>query len=250
LLKAGAGERHHQYVYHAWDRYYPNPDKRWAISDQRWKLACQVQKDEQAIEKNWRLYDLYSDPGETTNVIGGHSEIVDRLRAEFLRWFQDVTEGVEYRPVPIPVGHPDEPLVEIQASWATWHGENIEYVFRGYDWDTIEGWREPGEHATWRLDVQRGGRYELAISYGRSARDGGTLEISAGDQSIECSPPPTPTPDVFERIHLGTLTLNEGSAILKAEVMKAHGNELMRLNRIFLRRVDEGSSFRPTVWRR
>ena len=38
---------------------------------------------------------------------------VKRLRAEFVRWFDDVTAGVEYAPVPIPVGHPDQPSVEI-----------------------------------------------------------------------------------------------------------------------------------------
>ena len=98
----------------------------------------------------------------------------------------------------------------------------------------------PGEHATWNLDVLRAGRYELAISYGRSARGGGTLRIAVGDQSVECSPPSTPTADVFERVRLGTLTLSKGPAVLKAEVVEAHGDELMRLNRIFLRRVDTG----------
>ena len=241
LLKAGSGKQHQEYVYHAWDRYYPNPDKRWAVSDQRWKLTCQVRNEEQAVEKNWRLYDLQNDLGETKNLSDKHPEIVRRLRKEFLRWFNDVTDGIEYHRVPIPVGYSDEPVVEIQASWATWHGENTEYVFRGYDWDTIEGWKEPGEHAMWNLDVKRGGRYDVQISYGRSAADGGTLKISVGDQSIECSPPPTPTPDVFERTNIGTLSLTEGSATLKAEVVKAHGNELMRLNRIFLKRKDAGT---------
>jgi hypothetical protein len=77
----------------------------------------------------------------------------------------------------------------------------------------------------------------LGISYGRAAHDGGTLKIHVGDESIECSPPPTPTADVFERIQLGILTLPEGPPILKAEVVQAHGSELMRLNRIFLRRI-------------
>ncbi|MEX0818318.1 MAG: sulfatase/phosphatase domain-containing protein [Pirellulaceae bacterium] len=239
LLEAGQGQRHHEYVYHAWDRYFPNPDTRWAISDQRWKLCCQARQGEQPSEKIWQLYDLESDPGETTNLAPEHPAIVRRLRAEFLRWFDDVTEGVEYQPVPIPIGHPDEPLIEIQPSWAKWHGDNIEYVFRGYDWDTIEGWKEAGEQATWNLDMLHGGQYELAISYGRSARGGGTLKISVGDESLSCCPPPTPTADVFERLHVGTLMLSEGPAILNAEVVEAHGPELMRLNRIFLRRIDE-----------
>lgn len=238
LLRAGRGEQHHEYVYHTWDRYFPNPENRWAISDGRWKLACQVGQGQQANERDWRLYDLAADPGEERNVSKQHPEVVSRLRAEFLRWFNDVTDGVEYKPVPIPIGHATEPLVEIQPSWATWQGDNIEYVFRGYDWDTIEGWREPGEHAQWQLDVRRSGTYEVLLSYGRSAGDGGTLRLTAGDQSLDCDPPPTPTADVFRRVRVGKVHLREGAAVLSAEVVDCEGDELMRLNRIFLRRVE------------
>ena len=108
--------------------------------------------------------------------------------------------------------------------------------FHPNDWDTIEGWKEAGEQATWRLDVLRGGHYELAISYGRSA-GGGTLEVTVGEQSLRCTPPPTPTADVFARLPRGTLELSKGPAMLKAEVVRAHGPELMRLNRIFLRQT-------------
>ncbi|MBI1314125.1 sulfatase-like hydrolase/transferase [bacterium] len=242
LLKTGQGEQHHEYVYHAWDRYFPNPDNRWSISDQRWKLLCQVGAGQQGSRKNWRLFDLANDPGETHNVFAQQPETAERLRNEFVRWFEDVTDGVAYEPVPIPVGHPAEPLVEIQPSWATWHGENIEYVFRGYDWDTIEGWKTPGEHADWKLDVLHGGRYAVEISYARLSRDRGTLRLSVGEASLECSPPPTPTADVFERVSVGTLDIQPGSAELKAEVVDAQGDELLRLNRIFLRRLADAST--------
>lgn len=235
LLDAGEGREHHEYVYHAWDRYFPNPDRRWAISDQRWKLMCQVGTGVTATEKNWRLFDLADDPGEKANVIRQHPEIVSRLRTEFVRWFDDVTDGVKYQPVPIPVGHPDELLVEIQPSWAKWHGKNIQYVFRGYDWDTIEGWKEPGEHATWNLDILRDGEYEVVMTYGRSARGGGTLRIGVGSETLDITPPATPTADVFEEVPVGTLTLSAGLRVLKAEAVNTYGSELMRLNRIFLR---------------
>jgi arylsulfatase A-like enzyme len=254
LLKAGHGTQHHEFVYHAWDRFFPNADYRWAISDQRWKLACQVSRTGAATRvsataalssktptsADWQLFDLQADLSETKNLIKQHPEVAARLRKEFLRWFNDVTNGVTYQPVPIPVGHPDEPLLEIQPSWAKWHGNNIEYVFRGYDWDTIEGWKETGEHAVWNLDVLCDSEYEVTLSYGRSARGGGTLRISVGDESIECSPDSTPTADVFERIAIGQLSLSKGPATLKAEVVTAHGTELIRLNRIFLKRKSDG----------
>lgn len=248
LLSAGRGSEHQPYVYHAWDRYFPNPDYRWAISDQRWKLACQVARTGPAkrvsaatssnsptpTKEKWQLFDLKNDLGEKKNLIRQHPEIADRLRSEFLRWFDGVTDGVTYQPVPIPVGHPDEPVVEIQPSWAKWQGENIEYVFRGYDWDTIEGWKQPGEHATWKLDVMRAGDYNVAIRYGRSVHSSGKLKISVGDQSLHCDPPPTAAADVFEQINIGTIQLKKGPVLLKAEVASTHGNELVRLNQIHL----------------
>ena len=202
ILRSGQARQHQRYVYHTWDRYYPNPDRRWSISDQRWKLACQVGADKTPSETNWQLFDLEQDPGEQRNLRSKHPEVVSRLRNEFLRWFDEVTDGVEYRPVAIPVGHPDEPRVEIQSSWASWHGDNVRYSFRGYDWDTIEGWKEPGESAQWRLDVLDEGTYQVTMDYGRSVADG-VLRVSIGDQSFEISPDVTPSADVFERVELG-----------------------------------------------
>ncbi|MAR10932.1 MAG: hypothetical protein CL681_13375 [Blastopirellula sp.] len=238
LLRAGQGGTHHRYVYHTWDRYQPNPDRRWAISDPRWKLACQLRADEPLSEKRWQLFDLQEDPGETKNVRSEHPETVRRLRSEFLRWFEDVTEGQAYRPVPIPVGHPREPVIEIQPSWATWKGPHVQYVFRGYDWDTIEGWKTPGEHALWQLDVLQAGTYDVVLHYGRSGRDGGTLRLTAGQSSLDFKPQATPTADVFRRQPAGRLTLPAGKVQLRAEVVAARGKELMRLNRIILKRRD------------
>lgn len=237
LLDAGEGEHHHEFVYHTWDRYFPNPDNRWAISDERWKLLCQVGEGVKGGPANWRLFDLENDPGETKNLVKQQPEVVERLRAEFVSWFEDVTAGVTYAPVPIPVGHADENPVELQPSWAKWEGKNIEYVFEGYDWDTIEGWREPGEKATWNLDVAAAGVYEIELEYGcRIADAGGRLAIRIGDASLEFTPEPTPSANVFTRVRIGEIELAAGQQLLTAECLDAPGAELMRLNRIWLRR--------------
>ncbi|MFT5467440.1 MAG: arylsulfatase A-like enzyme [Verrucomicrobiales bacterium] len=237
LLYAGKGEHHHEYVYHTWDRYFPNPDNRWAISDERWKLLCQVGTGVKGERKNWRLFDLQNDPGESKNLVGEHPEIVERLRTEFVRWFDEVTDGVTYAPAPIPVGDPAENPVEIQPSWAKWEGKNIEYVFEGYDWDTIEGWRDAGEKATWNLDVVKGGVYEIELEYGcRPADAGGLLTIDVGENQIQFRPTATPTANVFKRVKIGEVELQAGEQLLTAECHEAAGTELMRLNKIWLRR--------------
>lgn len=239
LLQAGEGEHHHEYVYHTWDRYFPNPDNRWAISDERWKLLCQVGTGVKGERKNWRLFDLQNDPGEKKNLVNEHPEIVERLRTEFVRWFDEVTEGVTYEPAPIPVGDPAENPVEIQPSWAKWEGKNIEYVFEGYDWDTIEGWREPGERATWNLDVLAAGIYEIELDYGcRPADAGGRLAIRSGENEILHRPEATPSANVFKRVKIGEFEFETGRQLLRAECLEAPGEELMRLNKIWIRAKD------------
>ena len=239
LLKAGKGTEHHHYVYHTWDRYTPNPDKRWSISDQRWKLVGMFAADARPNPDKWQLYDLQTDPGETRNVRQKHPEIVKRLRTEFVRWFKDVTNGIEYEPVRIPVGHPDAKSVEISPSWAKWTGKQIHYTFDGYDWDTIDGWKEPGERAVWRLDVQRAGTYRVRLSYGCRPLDaGGVLRLRAGASTLEHRVMATATADQFGVFESGRLPLRKGPCELTAEVVSAPGKELMRLNSIVLKLLD------------
>ena len=41
--------------------------------------------------EKWELFDLKADPGEKTNVIGEHPEVVKTLQGELDKWWQDVT---------------------------------------------------------------------------------------------------------------------------------------------------------------
>ena len=240
LLCEGKGTSPHEYLYHTWDRYAPNPHNNWAVCSTRYKLVGHEKLAKNGTKtQSLELYDLLADRGETTNIAEQHPDIVRDLHKEFLRWFAEVTGGQTYRPRPIPVGLDDQNPVEIQASWATLEGKTVQYVFRGYDWDTIEAWSQPGESASWELDVRTPGRYEVTISYGRSpAAKGGRLRISAGASAVEFQPRATVTAEVFERAKTGVLSLPLGQVMLKAEVVRVEGGELMRLNRIWLRRME------------
>ncbi|NOY01031.1 MAG: hypothetical protein GXP30_15080, partial [Verrucomicrobia bacterium] len=59
-----------------------------------------------------------------------------------------------------------------------------------------------------------------------------------GDSSIDFKVEPTGNGEVFVRKMIGTLELTGGDVKLKAEVAKIAGEELMRLNQIWLRRVE------------
>ena len=241
LLRAGKGGTHRKFVYHTWNRMLPSPDTNWAISDQRYKLVRAGGGGAQTpgSTDNWSLYDLQSDPSESKDVADHQPEKVRALRAEFVRWYTDVTRGVSFEPVAIPVGHADENPVEIQPSWAKTFGRGVEYVFEAYDWDTLQGWSAAGEAAEWRIDVTRPGRYELALDYGCSAANaGGKVRIGVGPVSVDFKPIHTGTPNVFRRAVAGFLQLPAGPGILRAEIIAAPAGEALRLNRLWLRRLE------------
>lgn len=240
LLRAGRGDHHQPFVYHTWNRLVPSPDTNWAISDQRFKLVGSGGGSGKKTGAGWELFNLESDPGERTNLAATHPDKVKALRAEYLRWWGEVTKGIAFEPVPIPVGHAEENPVELQPSWAKTTGEGVNYVFEAYDWDTIESWSKPGEAAEWRLNVIQAGRYEVALAYGcAAAAAGGRLKIGIGGAAVEVATSPTASPNVFQRVVAGVLTLPAGPAVLRAEVAAAPPTgELMRLNRVWLRRVE------------
>ena len=237
LLSGGSTASVHDLVFHTWDRYQPNIDTRWAVSGPRYKLGANGRTGDSSPE--WFLYDLQNDPGELQNIAAEHPETVRELRSEMENWFDDVTAGQSYTPVPIPVGHADENPVELQASWATLEGNSINYTFRGYDWDTIDSWNEAGESATWQINVEQDGLYDVVVIGGcRQSAVGGMLRLSCGDASLTFSPQGTVTADVFESQSIGKFPLVAGQTSLTCEVRSCPGREAMRLNRIFLRRIE------------
>ena len=115
-------------------------------------------------------------------------------------------------------------------------GGAVNYTFAGYDWDTIDGWRNPGESVSWVLDVVREGSYEITLTYGCLRENaGGRFRISAAGSRLEGTVQPTPDRNMFLKRKVGFLKLKKGPAMLKFEVVSAPQGEMMALNRLWLR---------------
>lgn len=251
LMRRGRGDSPHDYLYAIWDRFQPRIDRsQWSIRGRRYKLVRE------------QLFDLDTDPGERVDIAAVRPDIAREMRERFAAWLEEVTSGQTFEPPPIPVGHPDENPVEIQASWARIHGSHVtwasasvdpgkeerlgdpaagsavNYTFAGYDWDTIDGWKNPGETATWKLDVWSAGVYDVTVSYGCDPETaGGMFRISASGNAVEAEVRATPSRNVFETRPAGALRLAKGAATLEVSVVgPGRGQELMTLNRIWLRK--------------
>jgi hypothetical protein len=146
-----------------------------------------------------------------------------------------VIDGTEAS-VTHPYSHPTHPPT---AQPTTIEGATINYTFAAYEWDTIDGWKKPGEAATWRIDVVAEGDYEVTFVYGCDPRDaGGKYRIEAAGAQLEGEVKSTVAREVFETRKIGTMPLKKGPSDIKVRVVSAPGRELMALNRVILRRLD------------
>jgi len=98
------------------------------------------------------LYDISSDPGETSNVADLHPDMLKKLRAAYDNWFDDVKNTRQFSPGLIHIGS---------------DAENPVYLCRYQDASYID--RKP---AGWPLFIERPGKYEVKINRGESLEEG------------------------------------------------------------------------------
>jgi len=227
LIKQGGGESPHQYLCQQWCRVKPDPNKKWAIIGQRYKLA------------NGKLFDLQTDPGEKTDIADRYPEIVREMRAEFLRWFADVTAGQVYQAPPIEVGRDDENPVEIDLTWGEPVGSKVRPQYRHYNRDYIANWTEIKDFVQWQIDIVRASDYEVILNYACAPGEGGSrFRISVGDAHLESIIKPTAGREVYRTVTLGTLkNLPKGPAVLEMKPITITGKELGVIHRIWLKRL-------------
>lgn len=78
---------------------------------------CAVRNSRFKLVNNNELYDLENDPGETTNVIDKHPEMVDRLRTAYEKWWAGILPCLENETVLGPEVNPFK-----AAYWAQFGG--------------------------------------------------------------------------------------------------------------------------------
>ncbi|MFH1920004.1 MAG: arylsulfatase [Planctomycetota bacterium] len=208
--------------------------------------------------KGWQLYDMVDDPGETKDLAGEQAETLDKLRAAYDAWFADVTRA-GFDPIPVPVGHPERPLVVLPGHEAFLHpamGEGISYGGRaGWANDWVANWTSLDSYPRWEVDVVRGGRYEITLMYVCPAADvGSKIRVEVGGKSLEgvvreaYDPPPIPRPDrvplkeamdrLWAPLPLGTVELPKGRTQLAVKAVSLAGRKVMDLKAVRLRRVE------------
>jgi len=108
----------------------------------KWKFKdCCIRESRFALVNNSELYDLKTDPGETTNVIQDHAEVVANLRAAYDLWWDQVLPQLENE---LAIGPKINPFKALY--WQQFGGGPDAALLRQMDPDLAnrEGTRQPG----------------------------------------------------------------------------------------------------------
>jgi arylsulfatase/arylsulfatase A len=163
-----------------------------ALRTRQWKLlnANGFHQEQAEDEPRFELYQMIDDPLEMHDLAEAQPEVVNQLRAQYDRWFHDVsnTRPDNYTPPRIPVGSLYEnPVVLTRQDWRR-ISEN--------PWlDAATGF--------WRLDVVQPGEYTVLVRF-RDKENGGLAMLTIGDKSYQQILPSGHVEILFKNIEIKT----------------------------------------------
>ncbi|MBN1854074.1 MAG: arylsulfatase [Pirellulales bacterium] len=157
------------------------------IRDARWKLlhASGFGRESFQGEPEFELYDVVSDPQERINLATKETAVLERLKADYNAWFDDVssTRPDNYAPPRIWIGTPHERKTTLtRQDWrgGTWDPESIGY---------------------WELHVAESGHYEVRLEFDPKAIPG-IAKVEIGDVHMEAEIPADARTCTFHKIVL------------------------------------------------
>lgn len=175
-----------------------------AVRTQRYRLVREFKgkrggsgaTNRDAMATPWQLYDMLDDPGEEKDIASNLPAEVERLSALYERWVDDV-RGTGLRRLPIPVGHPQENPITLNAPQAYFEGGMRFNSGPGFAHDYLTGWSDVGARVWFDVDVVRAGKFEVTIQYGCPDADAGSkIRISSGVEAIEAIVRPAAAPKI------------------------------------------------------
>ncbi len=199
--------------------------------------------------KGWQLFDMEADPAQARDIAAAHPEIVRSLADAYAQWWRQILPEVEAPRPRIPVGHLEEPLVELPAPQARFRG-GLRFSGRHPNNAWLTGWTDAEAVAEWEVDVVRAGQYELGLQYlspggarVRAAAGGSSVEAAAGRTPYRqrSSPDRAPRASVYEMewatLKIGTVLLLEGRTTVSVRAMAKPGEPAIDLKAMTLRRI-------------
>ncbi len=176
------------------------------------------------------LFDMVTDPGETTDISDEKNETMDSLAMAYNKWFHSVSDDFKSSTA-IRIGFDKEASVYLPAHEAGFSG-NIHFM-EGHGWahDWLVNWTNTSDSIYWEVVVDQPATFDVKLLYSCPEEYlGAKLTISTSGN--ECSatieqkhdPEYIPSPDRVRRIEvyekewgklpMGTLSIGAGNQVI------------------------------------
>ena len=181
----------------------PERYRAFAAVEQQFKLVQPVSfRQSPPQDAALELYDLIADPGEETDLAAEMPEVVERLKAGYDDWFDDVSASRGFEAVRFMIGSDQQQRVTLTRQ----------------DWrmETPDGWgRDEKVLGKWEVEVASDGPYDVVVTLANPAPAAATATIAF--RGVEESVPLAAGADTatFEG-----LTLETGQGSFRASLMK------------------------------
>jgi arylsulfatase A len=217
-----------------------------AVRTQRHRLVREIKgpaggskaKSNDASASPWQLYDMETDPGQEKDIAGEHTDLVQKLAAQYDTWFTDISSSVLQR-FPLPVGHAEHNPVELHAPQSYFNKPLHFASGPGFANDWLTGWTDAAAKVWFEIDVVTEGEYEIELAYASDAEDS-LLHLSISGQSLEVPIPAASAPEIplphrdaegkaryrdrsWQTLKAGTLKLPKGPARLTLKPLRLSG---------------------------
>ncbi|MEL7531388.1 MAG: arylsulfatase [Bacteroidota bacterium] len=201
------------------------------------------------------LYDMQTDPAETTNIAVQMADSVEVYKQRYLDWYAEVTAAGPTDPA-IPIGYAASPRVELPAHEARLEGD-IAYMRNPNGWahDWLVSWEEVASSANWEVVAAEAGTYDFSILYTCPAeRLGSELQLAVGEQTLTSSIReafiPTILPNYdrvagvraealeqsWAELPMGSLELAAGKQSVRLQALKIAGDEVGEIKGVIVRK--------------
>jgi len=180
------------------------------VRSQQYKLLLNpdVEHNGGTLEGGYALYDILKDPLEKINIIKDHPETSKQLKMELDQWFKGIKQAPHSFEMPLFLigkdGRKDN-IIKGQAPVRI--SSNLKNTV-----GTLNGWREAGDFAEYKIEVITPGDYSIIINHASSHSSGAGILVSVGEERI------SGTLTDKQKTEPGVLSLQQGKALLRLEI--------------------------------
>jgi arylsulfatase A len=189
--------------------------------------------------KQWQLFDMIQDPGESHDLSKQKPEIVQNLTRQYDAWLKSVMHELGEKPI-LEIGHPQENPVELSTANSTYTG-GPKFYGKHANNNWLVDWSAPTAQANWTVQNKTPGRYKVRLRYLLDAKNPATATVTIASATTSGTLPPAtpqqvPSPDrvprdevpemIWATADLGTITIPSGQQMIRLEAQRELAQKL------------------------